>query len=147
MKKVLGNQRLVRITNQKLIIDAIRENGLISRAELSKLLKLSLPSVSSNIDRLIKQGLLVEVGEGDSSGGRKPIMLEFNNNYGNIIGIDMAGMEVKVAVSNLKPEILAKMTFAISENSNGEEILQILIEKVSEIISKYKFLQFTDVIK
>jgi len=138
MKKVLGNQRLVRITNQKLIIDAIRENGLISRAELSKLLKLSLPSVSSNIDRLIKQGLLVEVGEGDSSGGRKPIMLEFNNNYGNIIGIDMAGMEVKVAVSNLKPEILAKMTFAISENSNGEEILQILIEKVSEIISKYK---------
>ena len=50
-----SNQRLVKTTNQSLIIKTIREKGKMSRSELAKLLSLSNPSISKNVDDPIAQ--------------------------------------------------------------------------------------------
>lgn len=106
MKKLAGNQKLVRTTNQSLIIETVRKSGQISRAELAKALNLSAPSVSNNIDMLLKQNILKEIGEGQSIGGRKPILLEFNNEYGYIIAIDLSGEDIRIVLGDLSGTVL-----------------------------------------
>ncbi|MHB1485910.1 MAG: ROK family protein [Saccharofermentanales bacterium] len=134
MSVIIGNQQLARITNQKLIIDIIREKGPLSRAGISKSLKLSAPTVSCNIDKLINNGIIHETGIGDSSGGRKPIMLEFNYNYGNIVGIDLSGEVAKFALGNLKPEIIQEVKSEMPSGKTGKETIYWFIEKIDGIL-------------
>lgn len=101
MTKLGINQRQVKTTNQDLIISEIRKAGQISRSELAKKLKLSAPSISSNIDDLIQRNIIIETGTGHSHCGRKPIILEFNNHYGYIIAVDISSSSIRVALSDL----------------------------------------------
>lgn len=131
-----GNQRLIREINQNLIIEVIRKQGQMSRAEVAKKLKLSAPSVSSNIDQLLRQGILREIGEGDSIGGRRPILLEFNKDYCYIAGIDLSSEDVRVALGDLQGNILEIKHILLPEEKIGEEILSQIIEYLNAILDK-----------
>ncbi|KUO51624.1 MAG: hypothetical protein APF76_13340 [Desulfitibacter sp. BRH_c19] len=137
MARIGGNQHLVRKTNLKLIIETIKRKGTISRAELAKELILSAPSVSSNIDQLLKMDLLREVGEGDSGGGRKPILLEFNKEYGYVIGIDLSSENCRTALGDLLGNIIAMEQFSLPEDKDGEKIIEKIIYTIQEIFASY----------
>ena len=136
MERTAGNQLMVKENNQKFIIDTLIQKGSTSRAELAKTLKLSAPSVSNNINQLLKKKILLEIGEGDSIGGRRPILLQFNYNLGYIIGVDLTGQDLKVALSNLKPEIMELRTVNISNEKDGKRILKIITENIADILEK-----------
>jgi predicted NBD/HSP70 family sugar kinase len=135
-ERTAGNQGTIKENNQQLIIDTLVKNGATSRAELAKNLKLSAPSVSKNINDLIKKNILIEIGEGDSIGGRRPILVQFNYNYGYIIGVDMSGQELKIALANLKSEIIELRTIDISNINKGKEILDIIADNIFNIFAK-----------
>jgi DNA-binding transcriptional ArsR family regulator len=101
-----GNQEMIRITNQTLILDLIREKGLISRADIAKLLNLSPPSTSGNISRLLEMNMIREVGEGISCGGRKPILIELNKEYGYIVAVDMSCGDIRISLGNICAEVI-----------------------------------------
>ncbi len=136
MKKATGNQRLVRETNQKLIIDAFRQRGMISRAELAKLLNLSAPSVSNNIDQLLRLGMLREAGEGDSIGGRRPILLKFNYQYRYIGVIDLSSDVIRVVLGDLQGNIVAVEEIILPELKIGRQILDDIIRSLHALLKE-----------
>lgn len=138
VERTAGNQLMVKENNQQYIIDTLIKKGATSRAELAKTLKLSAPSVSNNINPLLDKKILQEIGEGDSIGGRRPILLDFNYNYGYIIGIDLSSQNLKIALSNLKPEILEIQTIDISTERNGKCIIKIINGAILDILDKHK---------
>ena len=129
---------MIKENNQKFIIDTLIERGATSRADLAKLLKLSAPSVSNNINQLLQKKLLLEIGEGDSAGGRRPILLDFNYRYGYIIGVDLSGQDLKIALSNLKPEIIELRQIDIANPKSGQAILDIIIENILAIFAEHQ---------
>jgi uncharacterized membrane protein len=54
------------------IMRALRRQGRISRSEVASITGWSKAKVSQQIRSLVTKGLLVEIGEGTSQGGRKP---------------------------------------------------------------------------
>ncbi|MCL2249906.1 MAG: ROK family transcriptional regulator [Oscillospiraceae bacterium] len=98
----------VRILNQKTILDKIYQNDGISKATLSKQLKMSKPTVSRNLQELITSGMVTEAGTGKSTknGGKKPTMLRFNKTYRYIAVIELSYNYPICAIGNLKCEIL-----------------------------------------
>lgn len=136
MERTAGNQGTIKENNQQLIIDTLVKNGATSRAELAKILKLSAPSVSKNINDLIEKKILIEIGEGDSIGGRRPILVQFNFNYGYIIGVDMSGQDLKIALANLSSEIVELRTLDIANINIGKKILDIIAENIFDIFNK-----------
>lgn len=138
MERTAGNQLMIKENNQKFIIDTLIDRGATSRADLAKLLKLSAPSVSNNINQLLQKKLLLEIGEGDSAGGRRPILLDFNYRYGYIIGVDLSGQDLKIALSDLKPEIMELRKFDISNEKSGRKILDIIIETIVALFAKHQ---------
>jgi N-acetylglucosamine repressor len=103
---VTADQMLVKKINQKVLLDEIVSNSPISRASLSEITGLNKSTVSSQISTLIEKNLIFEIGQGQSSGGRKPVMLVFNKNAGFSIGIDIGVDDLNGILTDLKGNIV-----------------------------------------
>jgi predicted NBD/HSP70 family sugar kinase len=79
----------------------------ISRAEIARRGELSRSTVSEIVAMLLKTGLVVEVGAGPSAGGRRPIVLQFQDNACCILGVEMGATHVAVALTDLRGRVLA----------------------------------------
>ncbi|MBS2024964.1 MAG: ROK family transcriptional regulator [Deltaproteobacteria bacterium] len=79
----------------------------ISRAEIARRTGLSRSTVSSIVSDLLPTGLVAEVGSGASRGGRKPIVLEFQDDAYRILGVDMGATHVSVALTDLRGKVIA----------------------------------------
>lgn len=75
--------------NTARIVRLIREKPGISRADIARAMKLSNPSVSIIVERLLTEKLVFETGKGVSGGGKCPTLLEFNPNSFFTIGLDI----------------------------------------------------------
>ena len=56
---------------------------------------------------LLPRGLVAEVGTGPSRGGRRPQVLEFQDDEYRILGVEMGAAHVAVALTNLRGQVLA----------------------------------------
>ena len=66
----------IRNINKGLVIRTIEKNGSISRVEIGKMVGLTPPTISAIVKDLIERDIAQEIGKGDSSGGKKPILLK-----------------------------------------------------------------------
>ncbi|NMB26286.1 MAG: ROK family protein [Firmicutes bacterium] len=76
MQLSIANNASVKDQNLKVIVNLIRSNGPVSRAEISRQSGLSRSTVSELVGFLLRQGIVEEAGIGDSIGGRRPILLK-----------------------------------------------------------------------
>ncbi|GGG78277.1 ROK family transcriptional regulator [Paenibacillus radicis (ex Gao et al. 2016)] len=134
MAKKSAKQQFVRITNQNLIIDTIRQRESATRSELSKLLNLSVPSVCTNVDQLVELGIVRETEDASSGVGRKASRLRLNDQFGYIIAVDLSNPCVTVAIANLKPEIVQELKFDIEQYELGQ-LMELLTGKIEELLT------------
>lgn len=98
----------IHVINRSAILDYIRRHGPTSRPSIAKDLHFSLPTVMRIIDELTAEGLVIETGETEYSGGRRRPLLELNSKDNLIIGIDMGGTEVYGAVTDFSGAVLVE---------------------------------------
>ena len=98
----------MREMNRTVILDVIREEDSISRAAIAKRTRLSRSTVSSIITELLEAQLVTEVGQGRSSGGRRPILLKFNYIAGYVVGVDLGATHIIVLVADLNGQVVAR---------------------------------------
>lgn len=100
-----GNQTLLKKNNQRAITDYIISHGPISRADLSKKLKISKPTVSANMTELINMRILIEIGYSETDIGKKPMLVDFNSTFRYVLALDFisyyAQNRISVAVCDL----------------------------------------------
>lgn len=88
------------------VLRLIWEELRISRAEIARQASLSRSTVSEIINEILPMGIVTEVGEGPSQGGRRPIVLEFQDDACVILGVEMSGAHVVVALTDLRGNVL-----------------------------------------
>jgi predicted NBD/HSP70 family sugar kinase len=79
----------------------------ISRAGIAQEGELSRSTVSEIVNEILPMGLVAEVGLGRSSGGRRPVLLEFQDDACVILGVEMGAAHVGVALTDLRGKVLA----------------------------------------
>lgn len=105
----VGGSLNTRRVNRQRLLEAVRRSGPISRADLAKATRLSPPTVSALVEDLLHEvGLMREVGVGTSKGGRPPIMLQFNGEFGYLVGVDVGSRTLRVALADLQGKVLAR---------------------------------------
>ena len=87
--------------NRKLILDCVRKNGPISRADLHRTLNMSFPTISTNVKKLLQSGYLVEAGDGDNNLGRKSTLLQFNAERAYVVGVDVGRSQLRVILAEV----------------------------------------------
>jgi len=106
--------------NKKLILEALRSNGNMSRADLSRHLSMSFPAISSNAKGLLDADYIMEVGAGDNAIGRKSTLLAFNAERGYIIGVDLGRFRIRMMLADLLGNEIASSEIINSAGNSGD---------------------------
>lgn len=88
------------------VLRLIWQERTISRAEIARRADLSRSTVSEVVGALLPTGLVSEGGPGESLGGRRPIMLHFEDEACCILGAEMGASHVAVALTDLRGRVL-----------------------------------------
>ncbi|RNB80308.1 ROK family transcriptional regulator [Brevibacillus nitrificans] len=134
--KKTGSSKRVKNLNKEEVLQQVILHGQISRADISKETQLSRPCVSALVDEMIQEGLLCEVGMGDSKGGRKPILLEYNYQAYAIAGAIFDGSTLEMAIADLKGEFLARYSKRLARPEDGETVIEDLAGGLTQLLAK-----------
>ena len=97
----------IRAQHSRLILNLLWRQREISRAELARRTSLSRSTVSAIVTDLLGTGLVEETRAGVSSGGRRPIMLEFQDQASFIVGIELGATHLSCVLTDLRCTIKA----------------------------------------
>lgn len=98
----------VKQTNYRNIYNLFFENEKLSKPQIVKLLNLSLPTVSNNINELEEEGKIRENGFFRPQGGRPAIAYQLIEDAFIAIGVEIQVGKVRCVALNLRGEILDK---------------------------------------
>ena len=102
------DKSLINTLNKQNVINIIRDNGPIFKAEISRVTGLSIPTVMKMADEFILKGLVREVGKGESSGGKPPLLIEFVPDAHYIIGVDIGTTNIVSIIMDMSAQIVSK---------------------------------------
>jgi predicted NBD/HSP70 family sugar kinase len=125
----------IRNINRQIVLNYVRERAPISRAEISHETELQRSTVSLIVEELKEQGLIDEI-EGESTGGRPPLLLQLRAAGPVAVGVDLSTEVTAVATSDLAGRVLAKETFPT--DPSAEKTLKRIVECVGRLVKKEK---------
>ncbi|MEG6535439.1 ROK family transcriptional regulator [Caldibacillus thermoamylovorans] len=134
MKTLTGNQQLVKQINKTLVLETILHEAPISRADISQKVGLNKGTVSSLVNELLEDQLIYESGPGQSSGGRRPVILLFNDKAGFSIGIDLGVNYILGVLTDLRGNIIVEVNKKLTVRSY-EVVIEILQSVISDLIN------------
>lgn len=121
-----GTFQWMKSVNKSIILNKIRTDAPISRAQIAKETKLTPPTVSSNVKELIEQGIVIESKLGESQGGRKPTMLLINQKAFYVIGVDAGPEKIDCILVDLAGSIIQRSSSMLTTPITNEQYLTIL---------------------
>ena len=144
MNQQLGNRDLIRAINRSVVLNTIKAYGPIARAQVARRTGLSPATVTGITAELIGDDLIFEKATGDSSGGRRPILLALNPGGGYVVGIKLTEKQVIGAITDLEANVVAKQTDDLQDHSPEAVVDQLatMVEELDELanISKKKLI-------
>ena len=103
---VTGSFELIKNLNTSCILDAIREKGMISRADIARQTGLTPATVSNITAEMMDLGLIEETERGASNGGRKPVMLSIRSSVCKFAGVHISSDTLETAIVDTDANIL-----------------------------------------
>ena len=113
-KNQIARVDTIRDINRQIVLNYVRDRSPISRAEIARQTDLHRSTVSVIVDDLLIDRTIVEIGEGASTGGRKPKLYKLRTGEPSAIGIDLTPRTTTIALADLAGNILEKETFSTS---------------------------------
>ena len=126
-----------RRSNLRTTLELVSHRGATSRAEIARQTGLTRAAVSSLVGELIETGLLRELGQGTSAGGKPPTLLAINERGRDIVAIDLGHHPFRAALVDLSGRIHERIDAgAIAGNPVGEAANETAMELIGNLISK-----------
>lgn len=108
----------IRDINRQIVLNYVREREPISRAEIARETELQRSTISAIVDDLKIGGLVEEVGEGESTGGRRPTLLRLRTAGAIALGVAITPTRTTVATSDLAGRIVEQEEFLTDPDSS-----------------------------
>jgi predicted NBD/HSP70 family sugar kinase len=126
----------IRDINRQIVLNYVREREPISRAEIARETNLQRSTISAIVDALTGEGLVEEVGEGESTGGRRPTLLKLRTKEAIAVGVAVTPTSTTVATSDLAGRIVEQRQFLT--DIDPDKTLGDVIAVVEEFSTKNK---------
>lgn len=122
----------VRSGNRAGVLEVIRRNRGISRAELTLHTGLTHAAISNIVGELLDQGLVIEDGQTNAEMGRPRIRLTINASRYAVIGIDLARSQIRAIASDLQGKVL----HAVAAASTYDHPLEITLSTLTDLLDQ-----------
>ena len=122
----------VKVNNTVQVLEYILKEGQISRIEIAEKSGLSPSTVSQAVSLLLKDEIVEAVREGESTGGRKPILLQMKANYGCVITVEIRRDGVKARIFDLGGNLLEEKVLS-NRYAAGNRLLKVIGDLIENI--------------
>lgn len=137
MLKDLSRMRVLSDKERKnlAILEVVRKNGPISRTDISRITDFNIVTVSNYVNHYIKKGLVLEGELDESTGGRKPVLVELNHKAAYILGLGLNMFSMVGIIVDLGTNVVYEIK---KEKApiNSEDMIQALVDLAHELIDK-----------
>ena len=98
---------------------------------------LSKPTVSDQVDALIAPDCVVEIGPGKtgSRGGKKPTLLQFNGDHGQILCADIGPDWIRFAAADLRGTILQRNVVPTRPEKGARAVVRVLKNGLKDLLA------------
>ena len=120
--------------NASRVLSVLAGRGRASRPELAEATGLSRATIGFLVDYLADRGLVRESGLGTSTGGRPPVLVEFNPEAAYALGAGMYELRWTVVLADLHGRILDRETVEMdgTEPSDAVRAISIGVDRMRE---------------
>jgi N-acetylglucosamine repressor len=123
----------IRDINRQIVLNYVREREPISRAEIARETALQRSTISAIVEDLKSEGLVEEVGEGESTGGRRPTLLKLRTAEPIALGVSITPTCTTIATSDLAGRVIDQEEFL----TDADKTINQVIEVVREFTTRY----------
>lgn len=131
----IARHSTIRDINKQIVLNYVRARAPISRAEIARETSLQRSTVSAIVDGLRDDGLIEDIGTGDSTGGRKPTLLRLKTGQPVAIGVDVTPSVTTVVLADLAGNLLETDDFPTS--SDIDYMNRQILSKVKRFVDAY----------
>jgi glucokinase-like ROK family protein len=135
LKNQTADQESVRKVNTSLVLNALRLNAPISRAELASVTRLNRSTISNIVNVLIEDGLVLELDAMESKVGRPGIALALRPDGGAVIGVEIGVGFISVILTDFVANILWRGSSEFSLEKPQIEIISEAEKLIDQAIS------------
>jgi glucokinase-like ROK family protein len=131
------NATYINKLNKIKVLELIRKERSISRADIAKITRLSAPTITRIVDSLIKnEKLVIDLGLGASEGGRPPNLVSFAAESRFIIGVDIGRTNISAALADLDATIVQEDMRPTGADEGYERVIERVTSIIEELIAK-----------
>lgn len=117
---------LIRVLNEQLLLDHIRNNGPCSRAELARVSGLSKSTVSLAMATVERAGLVREAGHRRGAPGRAAQLYEVSPDAGFVLALDVGRQFLRGALADLTGAVVARETVRSRAAHGGRRVSELI---------------------
>lgn len=110
---MVAGPELIRAINKRRVLRLIRAAGPMSRADAAEQTGLTRPTISAVVSELLEEGWVEELGTGESSGGRPPILLRFNPRARWVIGAELSAGHARAVLADLSGRVVKRVKYRV----------------------------------
>lgn len=115
------------------MLQLIRESGPLSRTDLARSSGLAASTVSLRVEELVRSGLVEEVGDGESRGGRRPRLLRASGGGGVALAADLGTHHARLAVVDLAGNRVANGEVEVTFEDGPAAVLEDVSSRLLEL--------------
>lgn len=118
------------------ILKHVRSSTGVSRVELARVLRLSASTAGIYVERLIKEGFLVETEKAERDAGRPPMMLRLNSEGGEFVGVDFEASNILSVAVDFADKPLRNSRSEITPTDSADEVVDKIEETIEEVLPR-----------
>ncbi|QQQ75538.1 ROK family transcriptional regulator [Saccharothrix sp. 6-C] len=99
-------------SSKSAVLDVIRAAGTISRVGLINATGFTGATISTVVRKLIDEGLVVETGRAESTGGKRRVLLQLNHSSRYAVGVHLDHAGITYVLTNLGGSVVARISRA-----------------------------------
>jgi predicted NBD/HSP70 family sugar kinase len=116
-------------------LDLIRAAGTVSRVDLAARLGLTAPAITQVVRDLIASDLVIEVGQGPSTGGKPPTLLQLNPKARYSVGVHLERNTCVIVVVDLAGSPVSRRTVFGAASMKPQQMLPIVASEINSLLS------------
>jgi predicted NBD/HSP70 family sugar kinase len=117
------------------VLNLIRSRGEVSRTELADLTGLTATSITRIVRQLLADGLVVETGLGESTGGKRRTLLQLNPGSRHAVGISLNARRITYVLTDLSGQVVARDTAGGIGQSTPQQVVERIAAELKQLLA------------
>lgn len=121
----------------KEVYELIRRRGVISKMDLKEMSGLTVSTLTRLLDDLTEHQLIIEVGLGESTGGRRPILYRTNPQFAYVFGLEISRTNSKLVLCDLHLNKMDTAVWKMDDTMTPTRLIQEMVIAVKHMLHKH----------